>query len=277
VNEIPIVIKRSKDTPLPEGENLYYVIASNGVFRVRKTQWFESCVKTDKLPGELEAQEEQLIVNFPKIPKALLEKTVGFFRWAFQKHSTEAVMLLVLNRDTNQVFALCPEQTGFYHKGWNNSKRTSADVKYKMPVDIPGKFYIFGTIHSHCDFSAYSSPMDKEDEKPMAGVHITVGHVNTDPQLHIEAVVDGVRFKTAENLVLEGFEKADSGFPDSWKKKLVAKEYVYQGSCHQYSKNNSAGGYYTSVYDKATGKWKDTWHPDYNSGAERGGMYGDYN
>jgi hypothetical protein len=37
-----------------------------------------------------------------------------------------------------------------------------------------------GTIHSHCDFSAFHSGTDEADESTFDGVHLTFGHVNSD-------------------------------------------------------------------------------------------------
>jgi hypothetical protein len=37
-----------------------------------------------------------------------------------------------------------------------------------------------GTIHSHCDFSAFHSGTDTFDESTFDGIHITLGHVNRD-------------------------------------------------------------------------------------------------
>ena len=56
--------------------------------------------------------------------------------------------------------------------------------------------------------AAYSSQTDKHDEKNRPGLHIVVGRIQSEPpEFHIEVIVDGMRFKVEQNMVLEDYRK----------------------------------------------------------------------
>src|SRR3990167_3080761 len=66
-------------------DSVFYVMASNGLFKCRNHPFFISCVKTDRFPTELKPCEQSLSLRYPKIPKAMFQKVVGFFSKVYDK------------------------------------------------------------------------------------------------------------------------------------------------------------------------------------------------
>ena len=52
-------------------------------------------------------------------------------------------------------------------------------------------YTIFGTIHSHCDFSAFHSGIDDADEHGFDGVHVTIGNVNGNWSFSSRVMLNG--------------------------------------------------------------------------------------
>ena len=75
----PILVKDHADLPWPEDRAAFYVLASNGLFMVRRNEFFESCVPASDWPRELEEQVTFLRPRFPLLPQDAFEKVVGFF------------------------------------------------------------------------------------------------------------------------------------------------------------------------------------------------------
>jgi len=70
---------------------------------------------------------------------------------------------------------------------------------------------MIGTIHSHCDFSAFHSGTDQADESTFDGIHITLGHVNrNDFSIVASLAFSDNRFPKAIADVCEGLPAVGS-------------------------------------------------------------------
>jgi hypothetical protein len=128
-------------------------------------------------------------------------------------------------------------------------------VSYDTPQLPPG-LYPLVSIHCHGDFGAYASAQDKWDETHRPGVHIIIGKVHLEPpEMHLEAVVDGVRFRIHERAVLQGYRKRNPKVPQAWVDRVKVK-IVGSGTTSDHHEDNSTTGV------------------DYRSG-QRGSKYGD--
>jgi hypothetical protein len=211
----PIYVKTDPQEPWPR-DQVFYVLASNGLFRCRNNEFFISSVPARTWPSELASQQTFLKIRCPKIPCHLMELAVGFFASIYQRHGAEAAVLLIWDRTARQVRLLVPEQESEVSKGWSG-RAYPIDVHYEIPADLPADQYVLGDIHCHCDGWAYSSWVDKKDETFRTGMHIVVGRITREPpEFHVEAVVDGVRFRVKPELVLEGYHRRRLDFPKEW-------------------------------------------------------------
>lgn len=164
-----------------------YVVARDGMYQFKRSFYFEAVTRIwpseGKDLGWLGEEKERLILALPKkVPERLLQKTVEFFRRVFERHQSEAILLLYWDIRRENFKLVCPSQivSGLWI------------AQYNIPPTVPDKIRL-GTIHSHCDFSAFHSNIDRDDEIHEDGIHITVGNVNDLPSLKLSLVVDGAR------------------------------------------------------------------------------------
>ncbi len=124
--------------------------------------------------------------------------------------------MLAWDRAERRVRIVVPEQTATVTRGWQGTQYPIG-VDYTPPTGLPAHWVPFGDVHCHVHHAAYASYIDKEDETHAAGLHIVVGRIDLEPpDLHAEAVVDGVRFSLDADQLLEGYERRDMDVPQKW-------------------------------------------------------------
>lgn len=204
----------------------YYLLASNGLFYCRNTEFFSSCVPARNYPLELPQQRTFMKLRYPRIDRRLFELVVGFFSRVFDRHRSEAAIIPIWDRREQCIRLLVPPQEAGVTRGYSG-KLYPNDVRYEIP-SLPAHQFPIGDIHSHGDGGAYSSWTDKSDEKFRAGLHIVVGRIDRDPpEVHVEAVVDGHRFAVDAGSVIEGYRHRRTGVPKSWMDQVKVKIESY--------------------------------------------------
>ena len=212
----PVVIKREDDAGWLEEEPVFYVLGRNGLMICRNGEFFRSAAPARAWPPGLAEQESFLVPQFPKVPRRLFERVVGFFDRINELHGSEAAVLLVWDRENRKVVLMVPEQTATTLETWSG-KDVAIGVEYYPPTDLAPDHVVFGDIHSHATSAAYASATDKDDEEYRAGLHVVVGKINQDPpDIHVEAVADGTRFTLVESEVLGGYRHRRYDFPATW-------------------------------------------------------------
>jgi hypothetical protein len=162
---------------------IYYLITADGIFLVKKTILFSSITKVEGISG-FKKQKPRLKLRLPKkIPLELFQKIQAFFFKIYQKHKTEAVILIYYLPKSQEYQVVVPKQ----QVGLSN-------CLYKIEP-TPPDWLRFGTIHSHADMHAFHSGIDDQDESHDDGIHITIGNLDTVPTYSSSAVIDGQRFE----------------------------------------------------------------------------------
>ena len=229
---VPVLVKNQSEL-WPEDESLFYLVASGGLYVCRNHEFFRSCVPAQRGPGQLEEQKTFLVPRFPRIPQALFEESVGFFSEIADLHGSEAAALFLWDRAEQCVRLHVPEQTATVSR-YSDGYVSPIGVRYTPPDDLPGHWIPFGDIHCHVGYSAYASGTDKDDELHSAGLHIVVGRIQQEPpDLHVEAVVDGKRFRLDPRQVIEGYERRRRPVEKAWIEKVRVEDQTYvswQGS-----------------------------------------------
>jgi hypothetical protein len=195
---------------------VFYILAENGLFRCRNTEFFTSCVKAEHGPNSLAQQAPFLRIRYPHLPRHLLESIVGFFSAVYRMHKAEAAVLILWDRLRRRYRLLVPKQES---RVFVTSKQDTCplNVHYETPVKLPANTYIIGDAHSHCDEPAYASWTDRHDETYRTGLHIVVGRIDQEPpEFHVEAVVDGARFRVKRDAFFEGYNRRRRKVPDEW-------------------------------------------------------------
>lgn len=156
---------------LPE-KGRYYLVTKTGIYFHKDTKAGNALVPVKGIPW-LEEPDLQFRLKLPKVPGRIIGQALTFFRKVFEQHHAEAYVTLLYSGKLAQYRLWCPKQ-----------KVSMSSVNYDR-TDQPSyedrqanDWQMVGTIHSHCDFSAYHSGTDVGDEATFDGIHITLGHVN---------------------------------------------------------------------------------------------------
>ncbi len=204
--------------------NLFFKIAANGIFKVRKTPFYRATTRTDAhVPGLLPGQDE-LEYELPRLPKALLEDTLAFFAHVYREHRGEAIVILFYNHENQEYRIGVPPQRvpGYYlHNGdW----RAYLELDYGV-APRPEGFLRLGTIHSHAYMSAYASATDHADESHEDGLHIVYGAIDrVEPSRCAAFVADKVRFNIEPDEILEPCSVPDRDAPPAWMDQVQRKK-----------------------------------------------------
>ncbi len=216
-NNHPPVLFKDKNFTKPDFP-FYYLIAANGTFLVKKFRSYSSCVKVTNLPN-LQHQKERIEFDFPKIPKSIMESSVGFFKEVYKRYKSEAIVLIYYNPENKKFKINIPKQEVDLDLSWGNNKG-NYELKYKR-IPTPKGLIRLGTIHSHADLPAYYSYTDETDSRFDDSLNIVVGNVNTSkPSFYACFMVDGALFEIPDYKdVTEGFQKVRKA-PDNWLEKV---------------------------------------------------------
>jgi hypothetical protein len=222
----PIYLKTDREMAWPD-DTFFYVMTGDGLFVCRNHPFFRSCVPARRWPSDLARQEPFLKASYPKIPKAMIERIVGFFSMVADEHNSEAGVMLAWDEPGQKIHVVVPEQVATVSYNWRGDP-FPIGLKYVAPPKLPAGWVILGDVHSHVDYWPNPSYIDDLDESYRAGVHVVVGHIRSEPpEFHAEAVVDGQRFTLREQQIMEGYARRSHKVPRAWFEKLKIKAYGY--------------------------------------------------
>lgn len=160
----------------------YYVLGANGLYLHNELKVGTAFTKMNGVPW-LEPIPETIKLKLPKIPARIVAQALAFFRKVFQSYNSESGVVLYWNETTRVYRLYCPTQT-VSHGSVDYLRRGSTEGDAQnVGEDYPKLeegWNAVGTIHSHCDFSAFHSGTDEHDESSFDGIHLTFGHVNRD-------------------------------------------------------------------------------------------------
>lgn len=247
----PIYVKTRPDMPWPD-DRVFYLLAADGLYLCRNNEFMRSSALVSHGPSELADHQSALTLSFPKLPRRLLEKIVGFAAQIGKLHGSEAGVLLAWDRERQRYRVIVPEQKATVSRGWFGDVYPIG-LHYEVPAELPPGWVLVGDVHSHVNEAAYSSGTDKEDETHRAGLHIVIGRINREPpEFHIEAVVDGTRFRVPESLVFAGYRKRRLGVPQEWldKVKVEGPKPYFSGDCEDHKRRQGHG---SGTYSSYTG------------------------
>lgn len=233
---IPIYLKPSDDSPRPEDSEFFW-LTRDGLFFCRNHPFFASDVPATAPPAWLARHRSGCRVLFPKVPATVLEFAVAFLGRVFEVAGSEAIVLLLWHTKQRRYKLLVPKQEATV---WHSSSgyRTALDVTYDVPGVLPKHCLLVGDVHSHGDYGAYASGVDKHDERYRDGIHIVVGRIDEEPpEFHAELSVDGHRFPLAFGQILAGYRKRRTPVPQQWldQVRVIVKRPNWTGYSNTYS------------------------------------------
>lgn len=187
----PIYLMDKKKVEI--NDDIYYLVAKNGVFVKKKLGLIESLTPVDGIPFLAGAAVPYAKMTIPKIPKEIFCKILSFFRKVYSLYESECEVFLLYNSLKKKFKIRVPYQKVSY--------ASCEAVRMGSPKD----YAIICSIHSHSNFSAFHSGTDIDDEEHFEGLHITIGDV---PDLEFSAVASIVsnkkRFKVNPLDYIEG-------------------------------------------------------------------------
>jgi len=180
-------------TEMPS-DDILYIVSKEGIFLKKKLGLFESMAPVDGI-SILNELESYAHMDIYQIPGKMFSQVLYFFIAVLKEYKGEANVIIHYNQTTGNYKFEIPEQ-----------KVAPAGTAYESEVSYKN-FVRLGTIHSHCNFSAFHSPTDKGDEATWDGLHITIGDI-FKPAFSCTAsiVANGTRFVVNPTDYVEGLE-----------------------------------------------------------------------
>jgi hypothetical protein len=187
---LPFYVKDASYKEDPAASH-YYLLAREGLYLVRRSPFFSTELVVQGLPW-LQPHQERVQLNLPaKVPVALLDQATAFFAAVFERHQSEAILLLYYRPATEQYEMVAPHQYV-----------TPLTCDYDL-APTPDGLVRVGTLHSHGALEAGHSDVDERDERYDDGLHFTVGSLDALPQVSCELVAGGRRFPVPLEQVLD--------------------------------------------------------------------------
>lgn len=260
-----VIVANGEELPPPELP--YYVFAQEGLFIHKKTEIGRVIVKAREIPYTVASiGEDKNGVFFwtgDKIPGHIIGQATAFFRRIYEKHHTEAEVLIVRHTETGEYRLFIPYQ-----------RTSGAGVKSVFePTHVDPNYMIVGTLHSHCMMNAFHSGTDTGDAADMDGVHFTIGKVlNDTPEIVAMVSMNKQNFHYHDPSVIAEVEFDGHPAPEWW------DNYVYPtGSPSE--KPKSLKSITQAIWDEFRGiihkPANQGWQG--NAGGWRGGNYAPHN
>jgi hypothetical protein len=207
----------------------YYVVAKDGIYLHVERLHGSSLVKVQSIPF---LDEAKLNTKFtlPNIPTKIMHQAKTFFSSVFEKHQSESYLTLLYSKKLNDYKLWCPTQTVSY-ASVNYDRTDTVPVDERDYIGSEGDAWqMVGTIHSHCNFSAFHSGTDEADEATFDGIHLTFGHVNSDKF----SIASSICFNN-NRTKMSPLDVADGLIADSEEEVTDKTEYKYRGATYERS------------------------------------------
>lgn len=175
--------------------------------------------------------KESAYWELPPIPLEMVRKLEAFFRAAYRKHTSEAIVMLTYDPDYRDQ----PDASD----GWGilvpKQVNNAGHCKYEwdsVMEDKPEHVDIIGSVHSHPNMSAFASHTDEEDMMNWDGLHITCGWQNSKnngaAEWFIEYQLNNRRFEFTPAQVFEVVgDSSEFEDEDGWLDKIEKQTSQY--------------------------------------------------
>lgn len=202
-----------EELPKPDA-GPYYVLDGKDIYVHRNTRLGRVLARLDKRPDQIKPYNIAGFMwqDIPPISPELIGRVLGFFRHVWDIRHAEAMVMLTIDNDNNYDL-LIPDQ-----------RVTGTSIAYDLDATaVPDDRTLIGTIHSHCNMSAFHSHTDEGDADQRDGIHITIGHVSSNkPDYAVMVSFNGTHW---QDFKLE--DVTDPGaisiaeFPHNWLDKVT--------------------------------------------------------
>lgn len=182
-----------------------------------------------------------------KIPKTLSDQVLSWCKHWVDKGECQG-KLFYHKRENKWLFEVFPQLTP---RGMTTDEKPDDPRHDELQAEITKKGYTcFGSIHHHCDISAFQSGTDQKDEDRFNGVHVTFGKLKDKAaDIHIRVVHEGTTYSDIPTEVF--FEDTElslenlPAYPKEWDERFVERPVAFPhktcNTTHGYGHSWSTG------------------------------------
>lgn len=193
-------IVRKSDLPK---EGTFFAITQDRCWQHTSGQIVSGLTTVKEIGCLAKSLPQHVNVSLPKIPPIIIARAWEFFRTVYNEYKAESEVMVLYNPNTEEYDLWCPQQEVAHSGVWYELKDEALGYK----EDLEGDWKFVGTIHSHCDFSAFHSGTDTADERYQNGIHITLGHVNQSRCSVVSSLVlNGHRWQVSPDNCVHGLD-----------------------------------------------------------------------
>lgn len=200
---------------LPEPNLPHYVLTEEGLYLRRKTAIGVLMEKTYKKPESLlkaELGQGQFDWTGERIPGKLVSQATDYFRRIYDKHKTEAEVIITKHITTDEYKLFVP---------WQRANGGGVKSIFE-PTHVHKDWLVVGTLHSHCHFSAFHSSTDSGDASDMDGVHFTIGMLQKEtPDIVAMVAMGGKEYHFKDPSAIAELEFTGHTAPPHWDRFLL--------------------------------------------------------
>lgn len=150
---------------------------------------------TCNIKNKVQTAEADTTYIGPKISPEVWQQVLAFFQWTYDTTHSESQVRLFTNLKERRWAAWAFPQKA---KTGMSADELDTDETKKQRAQFNDKdgWIYFGTVHHHCNASAFQSGTDKANEERIDGLHITVGNMGGPRyDLHARFYLSGFCFE----------------------------------------------------------------------------------
>lgn len=221
-NAIIALPKPGGTESVPKSAFPYYIVAKDGLYQQTQSVLGRAITKSKNFPAHLPEMKDSGEFTFEadRIPANICSQIVDFFKRIWNKHHTEAEVILLMHRDTREWGILIPTQ-----------KTSGAAVDSRVdPEKIPDPWLVVGSMHSHCNFSAFHSGTDRGDAENMNGAHFTIGFLEKEiPEIVAMVAWNGIMFNYKPEELADFSDLNAAKAPEEWDDYVIPTSGLVSG------------------------------------------------
>lgn len=255
LNSVIVLGKDQSLEDVPKPKMPFYLVSREGIYLRKWATLGTGTIRLNTMPdnvvGKIGNYNGFFSWDAPPVPAILCAQIVDFFRRIWDKHRAEAEVILTARVESVEGRATVKDWRVFIP-----TQRVSGGGVESVfePTHIARNHLIVGSMHSHCNFSAFHSGIDEADAKGMDGLHITIGHVDkTVPQYAAMVSINGMHVDYSGKSLKDvaDFSDLDAGKAPEWwdqyviptKNLATSHKPVGYGSFDKYEPSKTHTGY----------------------------------
>lgn len=231
------------DLPKPNGSP-YFVMTKRGPMIYKRLLFGPVLVPVREVPTLSDLPDNAkgyLWADAPALPWQLLNQAWAFFRWAWDERKSEAEVDIIWAPEGREARTA---RQGFDDNGFRlfvPPQTTSGGGVKLLRHEEHYRGDLVGTIHSHCNMSAYHSGTDTHDAEGHDGLHMTIGRVSANkPEIDVMVAANKVLWN---KLPLADYT---GGIADEWNKEVTFPEWWKTYHDHPEAKETFRGKSFAS-------------------------------